>query len=89
MLASAENEEVLLGGNNRDRDLSWTYLQDCFIVQRCEVLEYIFSVITSGVICVLKLCYASLVPSPKPSFSSLLSTVKRGGPGTFPHVSMT
>ena len=31
----------------------------------------------------------SLVPSPTPSFSSLLSTVKRGGPGTFPHVSMT
>ena len=30
---------------------------------------------------------ASLVPSPTPSFSSLLSTVKRGGPGTFPHVS--
>ena len=29
----------------------------------------------------------SLVPSPTPSFSSLLSTVKRGGPGTFPHVS--
>ena len=30
---------------------------------------------------------SSLVPSPTPSFSSLLSTVKRGGPGTFPHVS--
>ena len=29
----------------------------------------------------------SLVPSPTPSFSSLLSTIKRGGPGTFPHVS--
>ena len=29
----------------------------------------------------------SLVPSPTPSFPSLLSTVKRGGPGTFPHVS--
>ena len=28
--------------------------------------------------------YTSLVPSPTPSFSSLLSTVKRGGPGTFP-----
>ena len=33
--------------------------------------------------------HSSLVPSPTPSFSSLLSTVKRGGPGTFPHVSMT
>ena len=34
------------------------------------------------------LCHIpSLVPSPTPSFSSLLSTVKRGGPGTFPHVS--
>ena len=32
-------------------------------------------------------CGYSLVPSPTPSFSSLLSTVKRGGPGTFPHVS--
>ena len=31
--------------------------------------------------------WVSLVPSPTPSFSSLLSTVKRGGPGTFPHVS--
>ena len=30
---------------------------------------------------------SSIVPSPTPSFSSLLSTVKRGGPGTFPHVS--
>ena len=29
----------------------------------------------------------SLVPSPTPSFSSLLSTVKRGGPGTSSHVS--
>ena len=29
----------------------------------------------------------SLVPCPTPSFPSLLSTVKRGGPGTFPHVS--
>ena len=29
-LASAENEEVILGGNNRDRDRSWTYLPDCF-----------------------------------------------------------
>ena len=28
------------------------------LLQRCEVHEYIFSVITSGVICVLKLCYA-------------------------------
>ena len=27
-------------------------------LQRCEVHKYIFSVITSGVICVLKLCYA-------------------------------
>ena len=34
-------------------------------------------------VCVL----CSLVPSPTPSFPSLLSTVKRGGPGTFPHVS--
>ena len=58
MMASAENEEVILGGNNRDRDRSWTYLPDCFIVQSCEVLEYIFSVITSGMICVLMLCYA-------------------------------
>ena len=55
MLASAENEEVILGGN---RDRSWTNLPDCFIVQCCEVLEYTFSVIASGVICVLKLCYA-------------------------------
>ena len=30
---------------------------------------------------------ASLVPSPTPSFLSLLSTVKRGGPGTSSHVS--
>ena len=36
---------------------------------------------------VLLLDSCSLVPSPTPSFSSLLSTVKRGGPGTFPHVS--
>ena len=44
-LASAENEEVVVGGcNNRDRDRSWTYLPDCFILQHCEVLEYIFSV---------------------------------------------
>ena len=28
------------------------------LLQCCEVHEYIFSVITSGVICVLKLCYA-------------------------------
>ena len=32
-------------------------------------------------------CGCSLVPSPTPSFSSLLSTVKRGGPGTSSHVS--
>ena len=53
-LASAENEEVTLGGNNKDRDRSWTYLPDCFNA----VHECIFSVTTSGVICVLKLCYA-------------------------------
>ena len=28
------------------------------LLQCCEVHEYIFSIITSGVICVLKLCYA-------------------------------
>ena len=50
-LTSAENEEV------KDRDRSRTYLP-VGLLQRCEVHEYIFSVITSGVICVLKLCYA-------------------------------
>ena len=34
-LASAENEEVILGGNNRDRDRSWTYLPDCFNAVKC------------------------------------------------------
>ena len=53
-LASAENEEVILGGNNRDRDCSWTYLPDCFNAVKC-MHEHIFSVITSGVICVLSL----------------------------------
>ena len=38
-------------------------------------------------VCVCVHVCVSLVPSPTPSFSSLLSTVKRGGPGTFPHVS--
>ena len=37
--------------------------------------------------CVHVHAYVSLIPSPTPSFSSLLSTVKRGGPGTFPHLS--
>ena len=49
-LASAENEEVTLGSNNKDRpplDLP------ARLLQRCEVHEYIFCVITSGVICVL------------------------------------
>ena len=32
---------------------------------------------------------ASLVPSPTPSFSSLAVRMKRGGPGTSSHVSMT
>ena len=45
-----------------------------------------FSTLWGGV---LDRVRCSLVPSPTPSFSSLLSTVKRGGPGTFPHVSMT
>ena len=33
--ASAEKEEVILGGNNRDRDRSWTYLPDCFNAVKC------------------------------------------------------
>ena len=34
-LASAENEEDILGGNNRDRDHSSTYLPDCFNAGKC------------------------------------------------------
>ena len=53
-LASAENEEVIFGVNNKDRDHSWTYLPDCLNAVKCMC---IFGVIPSGVICVLKLCY--------------------------------
>ena len=53
-LASAENEEVILGGNNRDRDCSWTCQTASTLWSACT------SVITSGVICVVKLCYAPL-----------------------------
>ena len=38
-LASAENEEVILGGNNRGRDRSWTYLPDCFNAVNSLVLR--------------------------------------------------
>ena len=34
-LALAENEEVIFGVNNKDRDHSRTYLPDCFNAVKC------------------------------------------------------
>ena len=54
----------------------------------CECVHVQMDVVDCGPqFCRLLAC--SLVPSPTPSFSSLLSTVKRGGPGTSSHMSMT
>ena len=55
--ASAEKEEVMHPRWQQQRQRPLLDLP-ARLLQRCEVHEYIFSVMTSGVICVLKLCYA-------------------------------